>query len=75
MAKIQISELAPANLNVLDSKETSSIIGGARGFGRGSLININDSFNTQLGINTAVIVQLGGGSFGFINQSVFGGFS
>jgi hypothetical protein len=71
MAKIQISEIAPTALNVLDSKETIRTIGGRRG----SLININDSFNTQLGINTAVIIQLGGGSFGFIDQSVFGGFS
>jgi hypothetical protein len=71
MAKIQISELVPTTLNVLNSQEMMCTIGGARR----SLININDSFNTQLGINTAVIVQLGNGNLGWIGQFTYGGIS
>jgi hypothetical protein len=69
MAKIKISEIKNNSLEVLKSRELNNIVGGSRR----SLVNINNSFNTQLGINTSVIVQIGNENIAFANQFIGNG--
>jgi hypothetical protein len=69
MAKIKISEIKNNSLEVLKSRELNDIVGGSRR----SLVNINNSFNTQLGINTSVIVQIGNENIAFANQFIGNG--
>jgi hypothetical protein len=60
MSKLQIFELNSSSLTVLNSQETSAIVGGFFG---GNVTS--RSFNTQLGLNLSSINQSAGGGYGY----------